>query len=291
MELPRLRAYAPACALVLSSLLCAQRLPREQWGATPVTVTRAAGKWIIAGKTNQVTLSESDLAVQVQAGPVTWAMASSSEKDMRLKLRGEEFTLRLADAGKIEITPYQTGYKTGVKITLSQWPAHGLRSKGPEIDLALYLTVCLEGQSEDLVFDTAANEHEAVVRQLDWPAALDAREVDYTVLSNRRGNLLPRNWPKEYSPIRATTEKGTLAPDDTSEVQSNLIESWSMSWWGFQKGESAMMIIVETPNDAAYRFHHPAGGPTVIGPRWRATLGRFGYPRTARMCFFPRAIT
>jgi len=46
-----------------------------------------------------------------------------------------------------------------------------------------------------------------------------------------------------------------------------------------------MMIIVETPDDAAYQFSHPAGGPTVIGPRWRATLGRFGYPRTARMSF------
>lgn len=46
------------------------------------------------------------------------------------------------------------------------------------------------------------------------------------------------------------------------------------------------MIIIETPDDAAYQFEHRAGGPTVIGPRWRATLGRFKYPRTARMAFF-----
>ena len=59
-----------------------------------------------------------------------------------------------------------------------------------------------------------------------------------------------------------------------------------MSFWGFKKGPSAMMVLVETPDDAAYRFRHPAGGPTVIGPRWRASLGRLGYPRTARMCFF-----
>jgi hypothetical protein len=58
-----------------------------------------------------------------------------------------------------------------------------------------------------------------------------------------------------------------------------------MSWWGFQKGTAAMMIIVETPDDASYQFKHPAGGPTVIGPRWRAQLGRFGYSRTARMAF------
>jgi hypothetical protein len=72
-------------------------------------------------------------------------------------------------------------------------------------------------------------------------------------------------------------------------LQSHVIESWSMSWWGFQKGKSALMVIVETPDDAAYQFEHPAGGPTVIGPRWLATLGRFGYVRTARMCFFDDA--
>jgi len=32
------------------------------------------------------------------------------------------------------------------------------------------------------------------------------------------------------------------------------------------------MVIVETPDDAAYQFSHPAGGPTVIGPRWRPQL-------------------
>ena len=59
-----------------------------------------------------------------------------------------------------------------------------------------------------------------------------------------------------------------------------------MSWWGFQKGKSAMMVIVETPDDAAYQFEHPAGGPTVIGPRWRESLGQLRYPRSCRMCFF-----
>jgi len=59
-----------------------------------------------------------------------------------------------------------------------------------------------------------------------------------------------------------------------------------MSWWGFQKGKSPMMVIVETPDDASYQFEHPARGPTVIGPRWLATLGHFGYPRSCRFCFF-----
>ncbi len=154
----------------------------------------------------------------------------------------------------------------------------------------MYLTVCLEGRDEELVFDVAANESTGPsgvveVRKLDWPPALDAHDVDYTLLSNGRGNLLPRDWPQEFFPIRSI-KNGKIADTDHSMLQSHVIEDWSMSWWGFQKGRSAMMVIVESPDDAAYQFEHPAGGPTVIGPRWLATLGKFGYPRTARMCFF-----
>ncbi len=72
---------------------------------------------------------------------------------MLVRSGGEEFPLRLADAKKIEIAPCDTGAKTGVKITLGQW-----RHKDAELDLTLYLTVCLEGKDEDLVFDIAARK-------------------------------------------------------------------------------------------------------------------------------------
>ena len=276
-----------ACAAACGWVLWAQPLPREQWGAAPVTVSHSGGKWTIAGKTQTVTIEESDLALEVRAGSTVWKMVPSGPNDMLVKSRGEQFSLRLASAGKAAIAPYDSGYKTGVKIALAQFRSNGLLYRGAELDLTLYLTVCLEGKAEDLVFDVAADEHEARVRRLDWPTALDARDIDLTTLSNGRGVLLPRNWPKPYHPIRPTKPDGTIQPTDSSEVQSNVIESWSMSWWGFQKGKSAMMVIVETPDDAAYQFEHPPGGPTVIGPRWRPTLDKLGYPRTARMCFFP----
>ena len=115
--------------------------------------------------------------------------------------------------------------------------------------------------------------------------AIDAHDVDYTLLSNGRGTLLPRNWPKEYFPIRTITPEGKIAATDHSVLQSHVIESWSMSWWGFQKGKSAMMVIVETPDDAAYQFSHPAGGPTVIGPPGARSSAAW-LSSTARMCFF-----
>jgi hypothetical protein len=191
--------------------------------------------------------------------------------------------LRLADAPQIDVSPYRTGFRSGLKIRLSGWPSAPARDAA-RLGLVLVLTLGLEGPDEELVFECAAEERDTAVRQLDWPAALDAGEVDYTVLPNVRGNLIPRRWPQEFDPIRPP--RAADAPEDRSRIESNVIESWSMSWWGFKKGRGAMMVIVETPDDASYQFHHPGGGPTLVGPRWRGSLGRLAYPRTARMCFF-----
>lgn len=261
-------------ALIQAPAERAQQLAREQWGAIPVAVSHAGGKWIVAGKTNRVTLNETNLALTIQAGTAQWTMMPSQSGDMLVRSKGEQLSLRLADAKKISIVPYDAAFKTGVKISLSGWQ---------QLDLELFLTICLEGKNEEIVFDVVANEREATLRQLDWPGALDARDIDYTLLSNGRGTLLPRNWSREYYPIRSITPEGKIATTDHSLLQSHVIESWSMSWWGFQKGNSGLMVIVDTPDDAAYQFAHPAGGPTVIGPRWRAQLKRFGYLRSARM--------
>ena len=286
----RFGGWTGAGVLFLTMPLFAQqgelpRLPREQWGAPLVTVSHVGSKWVVAGKTQKVTLDETSLAMSVEAGAITWQMGPSEERDMRVKAGGEEFYLRLADAGKIDITPYDTGAKTGIKIRLERFR----RKEGIESDLALCLTVGLEGKAEDLVCEAVAIERDASVRQLDWPKEIDARGVNYTALSHVRGNLLPGNWPKEYHPYRNVPGgQESLIATDKSIIQSNLIECWSMSWWGFQKAESAMILIVETSADAAYTFSHPAGGPTVIGPRWLASLGRLRYPRSVRMCFFPK---
>jgi hypothetical protein len=274
--------FAPIIVLLLllSSTAVPQQPSREQWGAMNVKVSQQGNSWVVAGKHTTISLNKSDLALSVRAGTANWSLLGSTPGDIVIKSSGEEVSLRLADAKQIAIVPYDAGFKSGIKISLAGWT-----HKDRVLDLRLFLTVCLEGNSEEVVFDIAAKEQDTVLRQLDWPGALDARDIDYTLLSNGRGTLLPRNWPKEYYPIRSITPEGKIAATDHSVLQSHVIESWSMSWWGFQKGRAAMMLIVETPDDAAYQFKHPAGGPTVIGPRWRAQLGRFGYTRSARMAF------
>lgn len=260
-------------------------LMRADWGAQLVDISHDAGKWTIIGKKQTVSLDERTLELEISGQTATWKMFPSSTNDMLVKFNGKEFPLRLTDAKKITIEPYDAAFKTGVKITLSNWQKKGFIPK--TMDLTLYLTVCLQGEDEDLVFDIAAKEGDAVLRKLNWPEALDPEGVDNTVLSNNKGNILPHDWPKLYLPIQAIdANMGTAKTNDHSVIQSHVIEDWSMSWWGFEKGKSAMMVIVETPDDAAYQFSHPAGGPTIIGPQWHTTLGRFSYMRAVRMCFF-----
>ncbi len=128
-----------AIAFVICAVQHAQQLPREQWGAMPVTVSHEAGKWIIAGQKNRLTINETDLALNVQAGPAQWVMVPSKAGDMLVKSRGEEVSLRLAGAKTISVVPYDTGFKTGVKIHLAGW-----KQKSNNIELELLLTVCLQ---------------------------------------------------------------------------------------------------------------------------------------------------
>jgi len=277
----RLVLLPPIAFLAFSGWPSIAQVTPEEWGAPPAKVSRAAGKWTIAGKKNTAVLDEKDLSLTVQAGAVAWKMVPSADKDMLVRAFDDEFNVRLADARDIQIVEYQAGFKTGVKITLDGFHATGLQAPGAPLGLRLYLTVAMEGGDEDLDFEVSAVERGASIRELNWPAAMDGRDVDYTVLSSDEGELLPRTWPTRYHPIHR-------AVNDTSIIQSNLVECWSMSWWGFQKGPAAMMIIVETPDDAAYTFSHPPGGPTSIGPTWRPQLGHWGYLRSLRMAFLPK---
>ena len=284
------RAFFCAASLIAVAApnVCSQELTRADWGAPQVAVSHQDGKWTLTGQRQTVTLDEATLDLTVVAGPVTWTMATADD-DLILKSHGEEFALKLADAEKIEAMPYDTGYKTGIKIRLERFRDNGLLHRGRELDVALVLTVCLEGKDEDLVCDAAAIEGESVVRQLDWPHEVDTRGANYSALNHVRGNLLPCNWPQQYHPYYnvPSADQEQFVKSDKSYIQSNLIETWSMSWWGFQKANSALVVIVETPDDAAYKFSHPPGGPTVLGPRWLPSLGKLAYPRSVRMCFQP----
>src|SRR6476620_6297082 len=95
--------------LALTSMVSGRQLQRAEWGAPSIAVTHANGKWVIAGRKNAVTLSESDLSISVQAGAASWSMRPSARGDMIVRTGSQELPLRLADARKIAVTRFDTG--------------------------------------------------------------------------------------------------------------------------------------------------------------------------------------
>jgi len=252
------RHHLPLFLLGLFSSVCPTLVPGAE-------VTEENGTWTIRGQVNRVELQADDLRITVHTPSKTWALSNSAPGDLVVDVSGKTHSVRLADAIEKSITPYQTGFKTGLKVALRNF-----QSGATGIDLQIDLFICLEGPQEELVCELVAREEKAQILECFWPAGLTADSFDTTVVPFMQGMLLPKDWP----------EKVWLY--DTLSYGRGLY----MPWWGHQQGDAALLVLLETPDDGGCRFAHPPGGPTRIQPRWVHSLGRLQYPRRLRFCFF-----
>ncbi|MHC4495362.1 MAG: DUF5696 domain-containing protein [Planctomycetota bacterium] len=253
------------CVFLAGSNVLAAEVSQDDWGAPKVQVLQEKGGWSIEGTKNRVRMSSLDLQITVHTPGRTWSMMPSLPGDLVVEDSGSRLSLRLADAGKKEISPYRTGFKTGLRIVLGDFA-----DEDKKIDLQISLTVCLESKREELVCEVIAAEKNAAVMECFWPRGVADSSFDCTVAPFMQGMLLPKDWAKKvwlYNTV--CYGRGLYMP-----------------WWGHQQGGSAMIVLIETPEDAGCRFEHPAGGPTKMELRWIHSLGRLTYPRRVRLCFF-----
>lgn len=240
---------------------------QDHYGAPNIQVTEQDGTWILRGLKNRVELRADDLRMTVHASGTTWSMLGSLPNDLTVEAAEKTYLLRLANATKKTITPYQTGFKAGVKVAL-----RGFQHETTRIDLEIDLFICLEGQQEELVCELLSREDKAHILECLWPAGLVPDSFDSTVVPFMQGMLLPKDWPQKVWLY------------DTMSYGRGLY----MPWWGHQQGDSALLVLLETPNDGGCRFEHPPGGPTRIQPRWVHSLGKLQYPRRVRFCCFEK---
>ena len=266
------RAANPVLFGILLCVSCfgwaaANELAQDEWGAPKVQVQQKEGKWSIDGLKNRVELNPSDLQMTVHAGGQDWSMMPSFSGDLIVEKAGKTFALRLADAGEKLICPYQTGFKTGIKIDLGNF-----RHEKDEIDLQISLFVCLQGQYEELVCELVPQEKTTTILECFWPGAIADTCFDTTIVPFMQGMLLPKDWPdKVWLYDSVCYGRGLYMP-----------------WWGHQKENSAILVLIETPADAGCRFEHPPGGPTKMQLKWIHCLGKLQYPRRVRLCFFEK---
>jgi hypothetical protein len=258
---------ALTCLLPSGRRLGAADVKQDQWGAPEVEVSRQGEKWVIEGKKDRLELNPSDLQITVDGGGQAWSMLPSFAGDLVVERAGARLSLRLAEAGKKEISPYRTGFKAGVKVVLKDFT-----QEGKPIDLQMTFFICLESERDELVCELVATEGSSAVLECCWPGALAAASFDTTVVPFMQGMLLPKDWPKKVWLY------------DTVCYGRGLY----MPWWGHQKGNSAVLVLIETPEDAGCRFEHPEGGPTRMQLRWIHSLGKLSYLRRVRLCFFKK---
>jgi len=259
----------PCIALVILCLCgltqAAEPPVQSDYGSPAVQVSEEGGSWILRGTKTRVDLDPATLRMTIRAGGRTWSTIASFPGDLVAEASGKTYSLRLADAGGRRVSRYQTGFKTGVRISLGDF-----RRDGETIGAKIDLLACLEGPQEELVCELVAQEKEARVLECCWPPAMAEDSFDATVVPFMQGMLLPKNWPQKVWLY------------DTLSYGRGLY----MPWWGHHNGPAAMIVMIETPDDAGCHFAHPAGGPTRIQLRWVHTLGRLRYPRRVRLAFF-----
>jgi len=234
------------CMILSRDYVCSGKLAQLEWGNPKVNVKQDASQWIIQGERLTVVIDSNTLAMQVRDKDISWNIEGSTQGDLTIEHDGRNIPLCLKNAKQIKIVPYETGFKSGIKIQLDNY-VH----QDKLLEIRLQLNICLQAPSEDLVCELVAQEDAAAVKQCLWPAPFEQASFDFTVIPFMQGMLLPKKWSQRVWLY------------DTISYGRGLY----MPWWGHQKGDSAAMVILETPADGGCHFSHPAGGPTRLGSR------------------------
>jgi hypothetical protein len=117
---------------------------QTDWAGPKLSVSNDKNSWVIAGEQHKVTLKVADLSIKVEAGQVIWQLLPSAADDLRIQAADEVFPLSLTEAGKIDVSAYETGFMSGVKIHLS-------RFKHKNKELARVQTMCVLNKRLGLV--------------------------------------------------------------------------------------------------------------------------------------------
>ena len=236
-------------------------------GAPRVRVSRDGNSWRLKGERNDISFDLETLGLTAATPSGTWTTRPSFDGDLEVgDAAGREVgSFRLSSAARKSAGPYRTGALTGIKVSLA-----GFRdAAGLDVEARIDLFIGLEGKDEDLVCRILAEDGDARVRELLWPASFEPGAFESAVVPFMQGMWLPKDWPR------------AVRLYDSMSYGRGLY----MPWWGFERRDAAVLVLLETPDDAGCRFDHPAGGPTSIDVRWVHSLGRWSYPRIVRFAF------
>lgn len=212
--------------------------------------------WVVKTPALRLSLRQNDGAMAVQTPEETWDFAPLDNSDVEVE--GKSFSLWSAKSKKVE--SFNTGYGVGMSIELADFP------DAPGFELAL----CVNLIGNEIVFEVAAPGDSAELEAINWPKTIQGIKsaTDLSVIPHMQGMLVPGDWPTEIKERDLTNSRSLYMP-----------------WWGQIRNGHGVQTILETSDDAGASYHHSAGGPTVIQPRWYSSLRKVRYLRTVRYVF------
>lgn len=229
------------------------------------SLSESKSGWTLSNGVLSLTIARDDLSMRVGTGTSEWRFLPCDKGDVIVN--GKSTSLR--SAGAVQVEEFNTGYSSGIVMTLANFPEAG----GLELRLSANLI------DNEVVFEIAASENGVVVESVNWPKGIDTSSYTdgCSVIPHMQGMLLPYGWPQTIS-------------------EGNLCNSRAlyMPWWGHLQGgprtaSPGVLVIIETADDGGAAYDHTPGGATLIRPRWYASLGKVGYLRTIRYVFDDKA--
>ncbi len=245
--------------------------PRDYIASSHVGLRPEPGLWRLAAPAQAVILDARSLAVHMEGERGGWQLLPAGGGDMLVRRAGVDVWLDFAEARHRETRQEDWGACRGLSLRLG-----GFQKEGVDYDLQIVLFIGVDWLNGDVLFQVRPIEMETKLRECYWPKAFAPEAVEHTVIPFMQGILVPRDWPHA---IFAYGENGNR------EVAATYGRTLYMPWWGVERGDSAAMLILETPDDGGCRLRHPPGGPTRVETRWLHSLGELRYPRQARLCF------
>lgn len=227
---------------------------------SPESFSENTDFWILENFNTKVQLNKTNLQLTVEHQGQKWEFYPSNEDDIVLTL--SKFSL--TSAKQITCEEMITGYAKGFTLQFKDFPS------AP--NFTVFITFYLS--DNNLTIDIASS---SVVRQLrefrfPKPIQLNPSADEKSVLNVMQGMLLPANYSGKFYGKEPTNSRMMYMP-----------------WWGHIKGNSGLLAIFATSDDAGIEYQHPEGGPTRVQPIWFSSLGELSYLRTIEYYFLPEA--
>lgn len=243
-------------------------IPKEYRTEDQLHLSNSGNVLLIASERSRLAI-DPDMNLSLDAGfPV---MLRTTRAPLVVRSGNRKTALKWSDAGHRETAQERFASAAGWRIHFSDFHKDGI-----SYDFELEIFIALDFLTDEIRIEINPREEgRDSVCMLNYPGGFVG--MDAAVVPFMQGIRIPKKWPQEISHY----------PGD-ADFALCYGRSLYMPWIGMESGNSAAMLILDTPEDAGIRLRHHPGGKTLLETVFVSSLGKLRYPRHCRIRTFRR---